>query len=203
MAHSRHTKQSRTPQKKQNASTSRKGTGPLVSKESPAQDRRSRYEPGYDSLPSKRRDYFNEAIESQGIAYDFPDRSEEPFPRESGEYSYNQEFDRYSQGSFFHNRFSPQEVMGPHSGKGPKGFSRTDTRIEEEVCEMLTHHPSIDARDIEVEVKNGEVILSGTVPERRMKYYAEDGAANLFGVVDVVNNLRIKKTEETSAPSTH
>lgn len=148
----------------------------------------------------KRSDYFNEPIESQGSNYDFPDRSEEPFSRDSG--VTNQVYHRYDQGSSFHTQSNSQQFTGAHVGKGPKGYQRSDQRIKEDICEMLTRHPSVDAENIEVEVKNGEVTLSGTVPDRHMKYYAEEGAANSFGVVDVINNIRLKKYEEPQRQAT-
>lgn len=90
---------------------------------------------------------------------------------------------------------------GQFSGKGPKGFKRSDDRIKEEVCEMLTMDPSIDASDIEIEVKEGEVTLTGTVPERRMKHMAEDVIDGCFGVKDVHNQLRLKREEENRPES--
>lgn len=92
---------------------------------------------------------------------------------------------------------SSNESRSSFSGRGPKGFKRSDERIKEEVCEMLTRHNSIDADDIEVEVKDGEVTLSGSVTERRMKHQAEDLVEQCFGVKDVVNNIRVKKSEDS------
>lgn len=79
------------------------------------------------------------------------------------------------------------------SGRGPKSFTRSDERIKEDICEMLTRHSAIDAHDIDVEVKAGEVTLSGSVPERRMKHLAEDLTEHIFSVKDVINNIRVKK----------
>lgn len=90
----------------------------------------------------------------------------------------------------------PERRGSSFAGRGPKNYKRSDERIKEEVCEMLTHHHDIDAEDIEVDVKNGEVTLFGTVPERQMKHLAEDVAERCFGVTDVTNNLRIKKADE-------
>lgn len=205
MAQSRQTKRPSSPQKKQKTSKSGESIN-YLRKESQRQDKSNLREPQYDRSFARRSDYFNEPIEYQGSGYDYPDRSEEPFYRNSP--NPVPDFDRYTQGSFWQSHYSPQEFIGPHAGKGPKAYQRSDERIQEDVYEMLTRHPSIDAQDIEVEVKNGEVTLSGTVPERRMKYFAEEGAANRLGVVDVVNNIRIKRTEEnrettTSSSSTH
>ena len=47
-------------------------------------------------------------------------------------------------------------------GKGPKGYRRTDDRVKEDVSESLYRDPDVDATDIEVEVKDGTVILKGS-----------------------------------------
>lgn len=95
-----------------------------------------------------------------------------------------------------------QRSEGSYSGRGPKGFKRSDERIKEEVCEMLTRDRSIDAEDIEVDVKEGEVTLSGTVPDRRMKHMAEDCVERALGVRDVTNNIRIRRDMSSSSSST-
>ena len=81
---------------------------------------------------------------------------------------------------------------GPHRGKGPLGYQRSDERIRELVCESLTDDDQIDASQIEVSVKNGEVTLSGVVDDRRTKREAEDCACSVSGVRDVQNQLRVK-----------
>lgn len=82
-----------------------------------------------------------------------------------------------------------------HAGKGPRNFRRGDERIMEDVCEMLTRDADVDASDIEVSVKDGEVTLSGTVPDRRMKRRAEDVAERAAGVRDVHNRLTLASAE--------
>ena len=77
------------------------------------------------------------------------------------------------------------------SGRGPRGYRRSDERIQEEVCELLTRHPGIDASDVEVRVEGGEVTLTGTVDSRRTKRMVEDVVDQCGGVVDVSNQLRI------------
>lgn len=81
---------------------------------------------------------------------------------------------------------------GPHRGRGPKGYKRSDTRIHEDVCERLTEDPFIDASDVEVEVRNGEVTLSGHVSSRGLRHRAEDLAELVSGVTHVQNNLRVE-----------
>lgn len=82
-------------------------------------------------------------------------------------------------------------MAGPHRGRGPKGYTRSDERIYEDVCERLTEDRFIDASNVEVTVKDGEVTLSGTVASRGLKYRAEDLAELASGVRHVQNNLRV------------
>lgn len=88
---------------------------------------------------------------------------------------------------------------GPHRGKGPAGYQRSDERIRELVCESLTDDDEIDASHIEVSVTGGEVTLSGTVDDRRTKRAAEDCAYSAPGVRDVQNRLRVR--DDRSNPS--
>jgi hypothetical protein len=82
-----------------------------------------------------------------------------------------------------------------HRGKGPKGYTRSDDRIREDVCDCLTDDPMLDAGEIEVQVKNGEVTLSGTVTDRLAKRHAEDMIERVSGVKDVQNNIRVKERD--------
>lgn len=79
-----------------------------------------------------------------------------------------------------------------HRGKGPKDFRRSDESLREDVCNLLTEHPGVDASDMTVQVQRGEVILLGTVAERRMKHLAEDCIESIRGVVDIRNHLRVR-----------
>jgi hypothetical protein len=92
--------------------------------------------------------------------------------------------------------------QGSYAGKGPKGYRRSDERIEEDVNEALSQNPEIDATDIEVKVNNGEVTLSGTVSERQFKRIAEDVAERCSGVQDVRNEIRVQR-ESDSGTSSH
>jgi osmotically-inducible protein OsmY len=90
-----------------------------------------------------------------------------------------------------------------HRGKGPAGYTRSDERIRENVCEALADDDRVDASNIEVTVKNGEVILTGTVDDRQSKRMAEECVENLSGVKDVQNQLRVgsNMTSSTSRMS--
>jgi hypothetical protein len=79
-------------------------------------------------------------------------------------------------------------------GRGPKGYKRSDERIREDICERLMHS-DLDASDVTVDVRDGKVMLEGTVPERRMKHAMEDIAEQCFGVTDVDNNVRVSRRE--------
>jgi osmotically-inducible protein OsmY len=84
-------------------------------------------------------------------------------------------------------------------GVGPKGYKRSDDRIREDVSERLADHPYIDASEIEVQVNDGEVTLTGTVDERRQKRLAEDVAENARGVRDVHNQIRVNVLSTSGA----
>lgn len=90
-----------------------------------------------------------------------------------------------------------QQQRSGFYGKGPKGYRRSDERIKEEVHEVLTWNNEIDASEVEVDVKEGEVTLTGSVSDRRMKRLAEELIEDISGVNDVVNQLKFKK--ETTA----
>jgi osmotically-inducible protein OsmY len=84
-----------------------------------------------------------------------------------------------------------------HHGKGPRNWRRSDDRIHDEVCEALTEDGEVDASEIVVSVKEGEVTLSGEVVERRQKRRAEDVAERCLGVRDVHNELRVRSAAKT------
>jgi osmotically-inducible protein OsmY len=85
-------------------------------------------------------------------------------------------------------------------GKGPKGFTRTDERILEEVHERLSYG-YLDASEIEVTVKGGEVTLKGTVNSKQDRRIAEDAIEDVVGVKEVDNRLKVKRLEAGSSSS--
>jgi osmotically-inducible protein OsmY len=80
-----------------------------------------------------------------------------------------------------------------YRGHGPSGYARSDDRINEDVCDRLTEDWAVDARQIAVSVSSGDVTLDGTVPSREQKRRAEDVVADLSGVKNVQNNLRVQE----------
>ncbi|MBZ4420133.1 BON domain-containing protein [Myxococcus sp. RHSTA-1-4] len=79
----------------------------------------------------------------------------------------------------------------PHAlGKAPRGYVRPDERIREDICERLIDSP-YDASDVDVQVKQGEVTLSGTVKSRQERRDIEDLVVAVRGVHDVFNRIRV------------
>jgi hypothetical protein len=78
------------------------------------------------------------------------------------------------------------------TGRGPKGYRRSDERIREEINEALWRHPEVDASDVEIRVDGADVILTGVVEDRRIKRLVEDVTENVWGVNDVRNELKVR-----------
>ncbi|WP_413291792.1 BON domain-containing protein [Bdellovibrio sp. HCB185ZH] len=76
---------------------------------------------------------------------------------------------------------------------------RDDKTLQAEISHVLAQHRGIDARDIDVQVTDGIVTLTGFVPERRMRYIAEDISIDCYGVIDVTNQLIVSRTSEAEA----
>lgn len=92
-------------------------------------------------------------------------------------------------------------------GRGPRGYTRSDERITEDLNERFTDDPYLDADDVQVSVSGGVATLTGTVEHRWMKHRAEDITDACGGVKDVRNEIRVSpalgrmsdKGAETSA----
>ena len=151
-----------------------------------------------------RGGYSGEGFRRYGESYG---RGPEGFDRETGTYSgygrgtygFGQSFGYSEPGRFFEpGRFGEtfstpgRTTRGRFTGRGPKGYTRSDERIREDVSDRLEQHGEIDATDIEVRVTNGEVTLEGTVEDRWMKRMAEDLVEDCPGVKQVNNRIRIQ-----------
>lgn len=84
---------------------------------------------------------------------------------------------------------------------GPKGYTRSDDRVKEDVCDRLAAMGDLDSSDVEVSVTGGEVTLTGTVPHRSMKYRCEQTCELVTGVKDIVNHIRVKDASRSSSSS--
>jgi hypothetical protein len=87
----------------------------------------------------------------------------------------------------------PASVPGPYSGVGPRGYRRGDERIRDEICERFTQHGYLDPSDVDVSVRDGEAMLTGSVATRGQKRLAEDLAESVAGVIEVHNHLHVQR----------
>ena len=115
-------------------------------------------------------------------------------PGEGGQYGYGSRGGGSRETGLYGSSMQQQ-----HRGRGPRGYQRSDERIREDVCDCLTEDPQIDASNLEVTVKNGEVTLSGSIDSRGDKRRAEELIEDLSGVKDVHNNLRVATEQKTEA----
>lgn len=177
-------------------------------------------DPGYNTSGFSSPDYGTSRV---GPADDrSPSREPMPFSRErmgehehrpirgrssrwgAGEYDrgYQSDYDRdYDRAYTGRDRSTTDTIYedrwgtGPHTGRGPRGYQRSDERIRDEVSDRLMDHGHLDASAMEVSVQNGEVTLTGTAENRRAKRLAEDIAESVRGVKDVHNRLSVGKID--------
>lgn len=134
-----------------------------------------------DPLENRATDRFRNSNEMES-----PSR----YRREEPYYGNLSEYDR-SFRTPFPESGANRDMRGVHSGKGPRNYARSDDRIREIVCDRLCDDPYVDASDIDVQVNNCEVILSGTVENRASKRRAEEVVERLRFVTHVENRLRV------------
>lgn len=166
-------------------------------------DTRSRSWPDYDREYNEMGTSYDR--DGRGWEMERGDTSRQQWSdRESGDmdrerYDFTKGSERYQPVRFDSSRSVPSRYeQGGFTGKGPKGYRRSDERIKEDICEELSQHPDIDASEIEVKVQNGEVVLTGTVKWRQCKRMAEDIAEQVSGVQDVRNEIRVQVSAESS-----
>jgi osmotically-inducible protein OsmY len=166
-----------------------------------------RFDRGYESRGYENQGYgdqgswgqpYSDEFRSQDWSRQFGGResygglgSREGFGREYGPHEFRGGLSLHSgeqRGQYFN-----QQNRGRFSGKGPRGYQRSDQRIQEEINDRLTEHPEIDASEIEVKVNNGEATLTGSVMERYQKRLAEDLVENIGGVKQVHNQVRVQQ----------
>lgn len=116
---------------------------------------------------------------------------------------YRQSYDRLSAGEWpeieearrrreeVEHRSLPAGVT--HRGKGPRGYQRSDERILEDIEDILMEDPYVDASDIEVEVRAGEVVLKGIVENKLTKRRVESLVEAVAGVKQTENRLRSRR----------
>ncbi|MES2125202.1 MAG: BON domain-containing protein [Gemmatimonadota bacterium] len=157
-----------------------------------------------ESRQFRGRGYEQDGQRYDGARYGSPDRSGEQYTgwdrersqqwdRQDGDWrsGYRGQQEEQWHGSTTGRQQRYGSSRGEHTGRGPKGYQRSDDRTREDVCEALSQDGQIDASEIEVTVKGGEVTLSGTVPDRETKRWAEDCVESCSGVRDVQNRLKV------------
>ncbi|MBG9377285.1 BON domain-containing protein [Panacibacter sp. DH6] len=111
---------------------------------------------------------------------------------------------RFNQGSPYGNSYGNNSqqgtggMYGGHRGKGPKGYERSEQRIKEDISDRLMDDDDIDASEIDITVKAGEVTLTGTVSDKQTKRRIEDMIESMSGVKNVQNNLRVQSSQQES-----
>jgi hypothetical protein len=129
------------------------------------------------------RAHYEEGQHGGRFRFERPQRHQESFdggqPRQSGQSDWRGDSDR--------------GMRGPFVGRGPRGYQRSDERILEEVCELLTHHGEIDASQMDVDVRNGEIYLRGMVDSGYTRRLTEEVVEEVPGVRDVRNELRLNQ----------
>lgn len=115
--------------------------------------------------------------------------------------------DDYDRGSPFYSENvgyprpgSERHAEGRHKGKGPRNYRRADDRIQEDINDRLTDDSQVDASEVDVSVKNGEVTLSGIVDDRSAKRRAEDIAESVSGVTHLENRIRVRSAANPPPP---
>jgi hypothetical protein len=81
-----------------------------------------------------------------------------------------------------------------YRGLGPKDYTPRDERLYEIICERLTEHRAVDARQVSIAVDQGVVTASGSVPTRAMKHLLEDAIADVYGVGHIKNEVKIDRS---------
>lgn len=115
-----------------------------------------------------------------------------------GDFSGSRYGDYESRGRYEPEHRSMWESVKDFFGVGPKGYSRSDDRIREDVSDALTRDRAVDASDIEVSVMSGTVTLRGSVSDKWMKRRAEDCAEEITGVKDVRNDLEVRRESSST-----
>jgi osmotically-inducible protein OsmY len=141
---------------------------------------------GYGS-PYSRRASYNSSYD-RGNEY----RGQSGYAGNSGNSSWSAPELSYDQGRLALGEYGRSQYQR-QTGRGPKGYKRSDERVREDVCDRLGHDWELDASEVEVTVSNGEVTLTGTIGNRDQKFRVEHLADSVSGVVEVHNQLRVKR----------
>jgi osmotically-inducible protein OsmY len=83
---------------------------------------------------------------------------------------------------------------GTLAGRKTTGSARLrDESLAQELREILSKDPELDATDLHVEVEGGAVTLTGEVSSADAKLLAEELVESVVGVREVHNRLRVER----------
>ena len=77
-------------------------------------------------------------------------------------------------------------------GESPPEYSPDDESIREKVCAAIFRDRLFSENEVTVEVRQGVVTLSGLVSDVKTKEYADHYLEDIYGVVDIINELKVK-----------
>jgi hypothetical protein len=88
------------------------------------------------------------------------------------------------------------QARGAFRVESPRGYKRSSDNLGEQICDRLESHGGVNASEIEVQVQEDEVTLSGRVASREQKRLAEQCAESVRGIRDVHNHLSVDSSLE-------
>lgn len=95
-------------------------------------------------------------------------------------------------GQVYGNATVAQKPSRNFRGKGPRNYQRSDERILEDIYDRISGAWSLDASEVEIEVRNGVVQMSGRVADRSVRHRLEDIAEGILGVMSIENRISIQ-----------
>jgi osmotically-inducible protein OsmY len=84
-------------------------------------------------------------------------------------------------------------MLAPTVAIVAQDMKATDDYINDAVKQKLAADTVVKGGNLDIDVKNGVVTLSGKVQEMRQRSKAEQLAKKVHGVKSVVNNIKIEK----------
>jgi hypothetical protein len=102
---------------------------------------------------------------------------------EEGENGYHADHGRDSHDWDYEQKFRRGEALA---------YSPDDKAIYEKVCTAIFRDRLLGPNEVTVEVKEGVVTLSGLVSDRKTKDYIAHYLEDIYGVVDIINELKVK-----------
>lgn len=154
---------------------------------------------GYPGPTGRRSEFGAQGYEAEDATGSYERAYDEgPYRGESGRDHYGR--DPYGRDQFG-NRISdpylrrgfPQFGQGAaRRGRGPKNYKRSDERIREDVCDRL-RDSDLNCEDVEVDVENGVVTLTGTADSGHTRRAIDRLIESVSGVTEVANRIRIRR----------